>query len=261
MKTLPNDSTVRVLTIKRGYPYRTLLVHKYNSSRGYPPGWAIPGGTVEPADQRATAIQTALCCARREMQGETGYTEFDLHPFLPGTAELAITAHRSDHLIVLVWAEILGDEQIPRAESEELEIDKNMWVDIRESPARFFGGDEDLPYFTHVRDLVRVILSFEGVSSSAIHPLWKLALPVGEGDGRFPPHGYSLKPHEWKDVLKRISMAKNDQDIDLDYIYHSFGDQWRTGRFSRKKTYKELEEDNLKDWQRWAEQWLAPLIA
>jgi 8-oxo-dGTP pyrophosphatase MutT (NUDIX family) len=56
----------------RGEPYEVLMIRRHEKSSFVPNAWVFPGGGVDPADQRATEVETRRVAAARELLEEAG---------------------------------------------------------------------------------------------------------------------------------------------------------------------------------------------
>ncbi|QQG45607.1 MAG: NUDIX domain-containing protein [Candidatus Sungiibacteriota bacterium] len=198
-----------------------------------PPGLANPGGGLERGE---TVIQGI----RREIQGETGFLDFEIVPLDSTRLDLLRYRHKGGHQVLMLEAHLRSLQQGKILEPEE--TDGGWWFDLAESlisqlmecPEKF---SKDLFYWSHIRRLLLAVsqrdrqLRYDGSAGACIghlvHPSGRLVFQVGVGDTRFPKAGFRIpsqtkKPKkDWYDFLRWL-IENKIVDPDPDVVYQFF---------------------------------------
>jgi len=264
-----SKTTVQVIVFHPQFKTQVLWLHnllKITRRGAKQPGWGNAGGGLEGAElewlkgwnsrhpiltnPRLTDEEKALAaCGLREVVYETGYTEITIIP-LPDRLPLLDESNKDGHRIITLWGQANSLERIPVQESNE--VDKCDWFDI-ETPLPALFRDRiahpDLPYYSHVARTIGGILKIDlhrprtHRIGHLIHPSWKLTLPIGEGDPRFPRQGYRIPRQQWRALLEEM-MKSNEDAISLDELYERFRADINRERESRSHDRIHSEERN-----------------
>ncbi len=195
-----------------------------------PRGWGNPGGGIEFIDALSSpegyyypTEEIVRRCAIREVRNETGFARFQFaHPLIPAFPYFRHT-NFSGHHRYTTMATLYDLHQTRAEERESGEIEDGSWFDISLSPVEQFQNKKDLPYWSHLKKTLcsLVYIARKHGRYLQIHPLWKLALPLGKRDPRFPAMGYMLTPPLWKTEFA-YHISRGRQTIDLDRIYRLY---------------------------------------
>lgn len=241
------SSDSRVFWVLNGMEFNGTSESVYHTAK--PRGWGNPGGSIERVDMfnaqgaPCTFEEMIIACGRREVEYETGFINFTFERYLPSQISFLRRQYAFGHRVLTLVAKLRDLARIPIKEVETGEIEDGQWFDLSLSPTHVFKNRPDPLYWSHIR---RTIICLSRLARQCgkyipIHPLWKLAFPMGKGDVRFPLDGYCLSPRDWyKEFKDRI--ACGDDVVNLDRMYAQYRHEIDQVRRHQAQLYHEQKD-------------------